>query len=228
MGLFITFEGGEGTGKTTQAAMLVARLQREGHDALGLREPGGTPLGDYLREWLKRTDEPLTPEAELFLFVAGRAQLTRTVITPALAQGKTVVCDRYADSTTVYQGDGRRLPRPLVRVANRAATGGLTPDLTVLLDAPAGATLKRAAARASGGTLDRFEAADAAFHRRVRAGFRRLARREPERWLVLDALAPAEATAAVVWERVARMLTGARAGAPEPGADALDEAAGGH
>ena len=223
MGLFITFEGGEGTGKTTQAAMLVARLQREGHDALGLREPGGTPLGDYLREWLKRTDEPLTPEAELFLFVAARAQLTMTAITPALAEGKTVVCDRYADSTTVYQGDGRRLPRPLVRAANRAATGGLTPDLTVLLDAPPRATLERAVARASDGNVDRFEAADAPFHRRVRAGFRRLARRDPDRWLVLDALAPAEATAAAVWERVARMLA-----RRETGRGALDGESRGH
>ena len=204
MGLFITFEGGEGTGKTTQAAMLVARLREEGHDALGLREPGGTPLGDYLREWLKRTDQPVTPEAELFLFVAARAQLTKAAIAPALAEGKTVVVDRYADSTTVYQGDGRGLPRPLVRAANAAATGGLAPDLTVLLDAPPQEMRVRVAARAS---LDRFEAADAAFHRRVRAGFRRLARRDPGRWLVLDALGPAEATAAAVWARVAGMLT---------------------
>ncbi len=214
MGLFITFEGGEGTGKTTQAAMLGARLRQEGHDAVGLREPGSTPLGDYLREWLKRTDQPVTPEAELFLFVAARAQLTKGVIKPALAEGKTVVVDRYADSTTVYQGDGRRLPRPLVRAANAAATGGLTPDLTVLLDAPPQATLERAAARASG-ALDRFEAADGAFHRRVRAGFRRLARGDPGRWLVLDALAPAEATAAAVWERVSRML-GAGGGRGRP------------
>ena len=223
MGLFITFEGGEGTGKTTQAAMLLARLRQEGHDALGLREPGGTPLGENIREWLKRTDEPLAPESELFLFVAARAQLTRASIEPALAGGRTVVVDRYADSTTVYQGDGRHLRRSLVRAANQAATGGLAPDLTVLLDAPAGATLKRAAARASGDALDRFEAAEPAFHRRVRAGFRRLARREPERWLVLDALAPAEATAAVVWERVARML-----GRAETGGGGLDGGSRGH
>ena len=221
--MFITFEGGEGTGKTTQAAMLLARLRAEGHDALGLREPGGTPLGDYVREWLQRTDEPLTPESELFLFVAARAQLTRTAIKPALADGTTVVVDRYADSTTVYQGDGRHLRRSLVRAANQAATGGLVPDLTVLLDALAGATLKRAAARAGGKELDRFEAAEPAFHRRVRAGFRRLARREPDRWLVLDALAPAEATAAAVWERVARML-----GRPEMGGGALDGGPRGH
>ena len=206
MGLFITFEGGEGTGKTTQTAMLLARLRAEGHAALGLREPGGTPLGDYIREWLKRTDEPVAAEAELFLFAAARAQLTRAEITPALAEGKTVVVDRYADSTTVYQGDGRRLPRGLVRAVNAAATGGLTPSLTVLLDAPPRPMLERAAGRAGGDGLDRFEAAGGAFHRRVRAGFRRLARREPQRWLVLDALAPAEATAAAVWERVSRML----------------------
>ena len=214
MGLFITFEGGEGTGKTTQAAALVARLREEGHDALGLREPGGTPLGDYLRAWLKRTEGPLTPEAELFLFVAARAQLTKAAIGPALAEGKTVVVDRYADSTTVYQGDGRGLPRRLVRAANAAATNGLTPGLTVLLDAPPRATLARAGARASDDEVGRFEAADAAFHLRVRAGFRRLARRDPNRWLVLDALAPAEATAAAVWDRVSRMLT--RPAGPPP------------
>ena len=206
MGLFITFEGGEGTGKTTQAALLVAQLEREGHAAVGVREPGGTSLGDAVRGWLKRTGEPVTPETELFLFVAARAQLTRTVIEPALAAGQTVVCDRYADSTTVYQGDGRRLLRRLVAAANAAATGGLVPHLTVLLDGPPRSTLQRAAGRAEAEDVGHFEAADAAFHRRIRAGYRRLARREPARWLVLDALAPAEATAAAVWARVAGML----------------------
>lgn len=206
MRLFITFEGGEGTGKTTQAALLVARLGREGHAVVGLREPGGTPLGDDIREWLKRPGEPVTPETELFLFVAARAQLTRTIIEPALAAGRTVVADRYADSTTVYQGDGRRLPRRLVGAANAAATGGLVPNLTVLLDGPPRSTLRRAAARTEPEDVGHFEATDAAFHRRIRAGYRRLARREPERWLVLDALAPVEATAAAVWARVAGML----------------------
>ena len=204
--MFITFEGGDGTGKTTQARLLVERLRQEGEAVLPLREPGGTPLGDDVRSWVGSRDRPLTPEAELFLFVAARAELSRAVIEPALAEGKTVVLDRYADSTTVYQGDGRRLPRRLVRAANELATGGLIPDLTVLLDAPPAATLRRAIAHAGPDRVSRFEAADAAFHRRVRAGFRRLARREPERWLVLDALAPSEATAAAVWQRVSSML----------------------
>ena len=206
MGLFITFEGGEGTGKSTQARLLVDRLSAQGRPVVGLREPGGTPLGDYLRGWLKSADRPLTAEAELLLFVASRAELVRTVIVPALEAGTTVVLDRYADSTTAYQGHGRRLPLRMVRAANQLATEGLTPDLTVLLDAPPAAALGRVSVPAAGDDGRRFEEADAGFHRRVRLGFRRLARRSPGRWLVLDALAPVETIHAWVWERVEGLL----------------------
>ena len=219
MGLFVSFEGGEGAGKSTQAALLLEHLVAAGHPSLGLHEPGGTPLGDYLREWLKATNRPLTAVAELLLFTAARAELVSSVIRPALNAEMCVVIDRYADSTTAYQGYGRRLPLRRVHAANELATGGLTPDLTVLLDAPVGASLARALGRANDAGERRFEEADAAFHRRVRAGFRRLARRSPERWLTLDALRPANETHALVWERIELLLESGRtagAGDTEP------------
>jgi dTMP kinase len=206
VGLLVTFEGGEGVGKTTQTQLLIERLTSAGHPVVGLREPGGTPLGDYLREWLKASDRPLTPEAELFLFTAARAELVRTQVQPALDDGKIMVLDRYADSTTAYQGYGRRLPLALVRSANALATGGLQPDLVVLLDAPPRVALERTLARAGEEADRRFEDADLAFHRRVRAGFKRLARRGADRWLVVDATASADAIAEAVWARVSTLL----------------------
>ncbi|MEX2599544.1 MAG: dTMP kinase [Dehalococcoidia bacterium] len=215
-GLFFTFEGGEGAGKSTQAAMLTQRMEQGGLNVLQLREPGGTPLGDYLREWLKSSRSPLTPEAELFLFVAARAELVRAVIQPALDAGTAVVLDRYADSTTVYQGMGRRLDRRIVAAANRMATGGLQPDLTVLLDLPPVEGLQRAAGRDGEGNDERrFEEADLGFHRRVRQGFLRLAKRSPERWLIVDATLPVETVAAQIWER-ARQALPAASGRPAP------------
>jgi dTMP kinase len=207
VGLFITFEGGEGVGKTTQAALLVQLLKSDGQDVVALREPGGTPLGDYLRGWLKSSDRPLAPEAELLLFTAARAELVRSVIQPALDAGATVVLDRYADSTTAYQGYGRRLPMYQVKAANDLATGGLTPDLTILLDAPIAPTLQRALKR-SGPDGRRFEDTDPAFHRRVRAGFKRVARRAPKRWLVLDALAAREEVAGAIGDCVRTLQAG--------------------
>jgi dTMP kinase len=165
--LFITFEGGEGTGKTTHVGMLVDRLRAGGHSAVALREPGGTPLGDYLRVWLKAEDRPMTPEAELLLFAAARAELVRTVVRPALEAGTHVVLDRYADSTTVYQGYGRGLPMAQVRAANKLAMDGLSPDLTLLLEGELEQTLGRAMARMPGQLDDggrRFEDEDFAFH----------------------------------------------------------------
>ncbi len=206
MGLFITFEGGEGVGKSTQARILHDRLASEGRRVLGLREPGGTPLGDYLRTWLKAADAPLGAAAELFLFTAARAELVHQVIQPALEGGRTVVLDRYADSTTVYQGDARGLPEAAVRAANELATGGLTPDLTILLDAPPAIALRRAAKRSVPDEGERLEQEAAAFHDRVRTGFQRLAERSPQRWLVLDAQRSIEEVAAQVWEGVERLL----------------------
>ena len=205
MGLFITFEGDEGVGKTTHVGLLVDRLKANGHAAAALREPGGTPLGDYLRDWLKSTDRPLTYEAELLLFTAARAELVRTVIKPTLDQGATVVLDRYADSTTAYQGYGRRLPMAQVRAANQLATGGLTPDLTILLEGSLEETLRRADERED--LRDRrFEDEEMAFHRRVRSGFRRLARRNPARWEVVDTSRSVEEAHEQIWGRVQGLL----------------------
>jgi dTMP kinase len=205
LALFITFEGGEGAGKSTQANLLVERLRAVGETVVALREPGGTPLGDYLRDWLKASDRPLTAEAELLLFVAARAELVRSLIIPALAAEQAVVLDRYADSTTAYQGYGRGLPLRQVTSANALATGGLSPGLTVLLDAPPEATLQRALSRTGEDGERRFEDEAPAFHRRVRAGFLRLAKRSPERWLVLDAMESEATIHARVWKRVQRV-----------------------
>ncbi len=211
VGLFVSFEGGEGAGKSTQTAMLVERLRESGRDARLVHEPGGTELGEYLRTWLKATYQPLTAEAELFLFAAARAELVRRVVLPALEAGAAVVADRFADSTTAYQGYGRRLPMRQVSSANRLATAGHWPDLTVLLDAAPAVGLARSHVRDAtsdaGRDARRFESAELAFHRRVRQGFLRIAKREPERWLVLDASAPAEQIAASVWDRVAPLLS---------------------
>jgi dTMP kinase len=205
-GLFITFEGGEGAGKSTHAALLARRLDQRGHDVLVLREPGGTPVGDYLRTWLKSSTHPLTPEAELLLFAAARAELVRTVLHPALAEGKTVVLDRYADSTTIYQGRGRGMDRRMVAAVNRLATGGLSPDLTVLMDLPPEVGLDRAGARDGEDHERRFENADLAFHHRVRRGFLQLARQDPLRWAVVHATRPVEAVAEDNWDRVEDLL----------------------
>jgi dTMP kinase len=206
LALFITFEGGEGTGKSTQVALLVKHLQEAGEAVMALREPGGTPLGDYLRVWLKAEDQPLTPEAELLLFAAARAELVRTVIEPALASGTHVVLDRYLDSTTVYQGYGRGLPMAQVRAANNVASGGLTPQVTFLLDGPLEVTLARTEDREDAGGR-RFEDEAIAFHRRVRAGFRRLAKRNSDRWFTVNAAMNVDVVHETIWKRVQGLLT---------------------
>jgi dTMP kinase len=202
--VFITFEGGEGAGKTTHVGMLVDRLNADGHSVVALREPGGTPLGDYLRDWLKSSESPLTYEAELLLFTAARAELVRTVIKPTLDEGTFVVLDRYVDSTTAYQGYGRRLPMAQIRAANQLATGGLMPDLTILLEGSLKEMMRRADLREDRGDR-RFEDEEVSFHRRVRSGFRRLAKREPERWEVVDTSVSAGAAHQQIWDRVQRL-----------------------
>jgi dTMP kinase len=167
MGLFISFEGGEGCGKSTQARHLAAALEQRGYDVVLTYEPGGTPLGEELRRCLKRSREGgLTAEAELLLFGAARSQLTKTVILPSLMRGSVVVCDRYSDSTTAYQGYGRMLPMPTVASVNRLADGGLRPNLVILLDMDPTKALERKRR-----WRDRFEGESSEFHERVRGGY---------------------------------------------------------
>ncbi|MEA2086300.1 MAG: dTMP kinase [Chloroflexota bacterium] len=203
MSLFIVFEGGEGSGKSTQAGALYKRLVKLAIPATLTREPGGTPLGNRLARWLKRTqDEDISPLTELLLFNASRRQLVEGVIEPGMKRGEIVICDRYTDSTTAYQGYGRGLDLNMVRTINDAATRGLKPDLVVLLDIPAEKGLARKEAKRH----DRFEQEDAAFHQRVREGYLELAASEPQRWLVVDATLPQVKIGEIIWERVRRLL----------------------
>jgi dTMP kinase len=179
---FITFEGIEGAGKTTLAHHLADWLQAQGMSVRLTREPGGSTLGAHLRPIL--LNEPLDAWTELFLFLADRRQHTLQLILPALEQGTWVLCDRYADSTLVYQGYGRGLDIALIRRLNALATNDLTPDLTVLIDLPVEDALARANAP------NRFEAEKRAFHTRIREGYLEVARAEPHRYFVLDGRQP--------------------------------------
>lgn len=183
-GVFITFEGVEGSGKTTQVALLQSALQQAGIPVSSFREPGGTPAGEQIRSVLLCPQTPLTAAAELFLFLAARAQLVTEAVAPALQAGKWVLCDRFADSTLAYQGYARGLPLDWLKTLNRFATQDLSPDFTVLLDLDPASGLARLPTR------DRMEAEGMAFHNLVRRGFLELASQEPERFLVVDALQP--------------------------------------
>ncbi len=202
-GVFLTLEGGEGTGKTTQAALLAGRIRGLGRSVVLTREPGGTPLGAGLRRMLvEESAEPPCAWAELFLYAADRAQHVDRVIRPALDRGEVVVCDRFADATEAYQGWGRGLPLEAVRSVNRMATAGLAPHRTVLLDLPPGEGLARALGRAEGAAEVRFEREALAFHERVRRGYLEIARREPGRVRVVDGAGPPEVVAERVWSAV--------------------------
>ena len=204
MALFITFEGGEGSGKSVQAKALYRRLSQLTIPALLTHEPGGTPLGKKLGRWLKWTrDTDISPLTELLLFNASRAQLVTRVIQPNLQSGKIVICDRYADSTTAYQSYGRGLDLEMVKAINNAATRGLKPDLTVLLDMPAEEGLARKRAQKQ----DRFEQEAIAFHQRVRDGYLKLAANDPERWLVVDASQSKVKISQIIWQRVEQLLS---------------------
>lgn len=209
-GSLITFEGGEGAGKSTQIRKLCERLVSEGKlpdaDVVRVREPGGTSMGEGIRELLKRRDATISSEAEALLFAACRAQLIAEVIMPALKAGKVVVCDRFADSTVAYQQGGRGLPRESVRAVNELACQGVTPRLTFLLDLPAEAGLARASTR-DGGSPDRLEALDLAFHQRVRAAYQLLATAEPTRFLVLNAALSPDTLAESIWHEVTRRFS---------------------
>ncbi len=203
MALFITFEGGEGSGKTVQSRSLYRRLTRLNVPAILVREPGSTPLGKKLArllKWAKDTD--ISPMTELLMFNASRAQLVDEVIQPNLKAGKVIICDRYADSTTAYQSYGRGLDLDIVRTINNAAVRGIVPDLTVLLDITSEEGLTRKSLKSS----DRFETQAIAFHRKVRDGYLKIAASEPERFLVVDATQSKEKIAQIIWERVRKLL----------------------
>jgi len=184
-GFFITFEGPEGSGKTTQIPFLAEALRQAGYQVLTTREPGGTPIGDQIRSVLSDIkNTAMHPRTEILLFLASRAQLVSEVIRPHLESGGVVLCDRYADSTLAYQGYGHGMILDELQNLLLFATEGLTPDLTFLLDLDVEIGLQR---RANGGDWNRLDAYELAFHRRVRAGYHQLVKKEPERWVVVDA-----------------------------------------
>tara|TARA_Y100001001_G_scaffold152433_1_gene165052 strand:- start:62 stop:667 length:606 start_codon:yes stop_codon:yes gene_type:complete len=199
--IFIVFEGGDGSGKSTQARNLSQRLRRRSIPVLLTREPGGTPSGESIRRLLKG-QRSFRPMSELLLFEAARAQLVESVIRPGLDGGTTVICDRYTASTVAYQGHGRGLDLALIQQLNEMATGGLVPDLTVLLDlSPLVGLSRRGAARS-----DPFESAPQEFQRKVREGYLAQAAEAPERWLVLDGSRPQSELSREIWTKVQPLL----------------------
>ena len=202
-GLFITFEGGEGCGKSTQISALKSRLEAMDKTVVQTREPGGTALGEYVRSLLQYDDagQGMSPEAELLLFAASRAQHVRELIAPAIAQGKIVLCDRFLDSTTVYQGVARAIDSKKVETINQFAIGDTKPDLTILIDLPPEIGLARVHAR-SDGQLDRMEKEAIEFFQAVRQGYLDLAKSEPKRFLVLDGRQSVEELETQIWQRV--------------------------
>ncbi len=207
MGFFITFEGPEGSGKSTQARLLAGWLRGQGLDVLLTREPGGTPIGDRIRSLLLDASVgSLTSRAEVLLFSASRAQLVHTVIRPALKAGRVIICDRYADSTYAYQGYGRGLPLNELRTITRFATGGLEPDLTFLIDVPVEIGLSRKRGGTGEDDWNRMEQERLAYHRRVREGYLELARQAPQRWVILDGRASPEILQKHIQDIVTRRL----------------------
>ncbi len=205
-GRLITFEGPEGAGKSTQAAMLISKLEARGMEVLCTRAPGGTRLGEAIRGILQydAAGEDPCPESEVLLFEASRAQLVRHVIQPALERGAWVLCDRFADSTTAYQGFGRGFPVELMETINRFAIGAAVPDMTILLDVNVTLGMQRCAKRQVGKKIqhDRIESEALEFHEKVRQGYLELARRFPERFRKVDAMRHAEPIAEDVWKLV--------------------------
>ena len=203
-GVFVVLEGGEGAGKSTQIAALARMLGRDGREVVTCREPGGTAVGERLRTALFATTEddvPPTPEAELLIFNAARAQLVEEVIRPALDRGAIVLCDRFTGSTVAYQHYGRGVPRDVVNAANNVATGGLRPDLIVLLMLKPEQGFQR-----TGKGRDYLERAGIEFHRAVARGFLEQAAADPDRWLVLDASKPEMQITHAILERVSGLM----------------------
>lgn len=204
-GIFITLEGGEGSGKTTQARRLCTYLTAQGLSVLRTREPGGTLLAERIRTiLLNRSKESVAPETEALLILAARRQHVDHVITPALAQGKIVVCDRFSDSTMAYQGYGRGLDLRTLRTMNDWATGKLVPHLTLMFDVPVSVGLRRR--RGDGSTQNRLDREAERFHKSVRAGFHALAKKEPRRIMLIDASSSLESVERTVEQCVTSWL----------------------
>jgi len=205
-GLFISFEGGEGSGKSLQAKRLADALQAKGRPVVHTREPGGTAAGERIREIVLHAQEiALSPEAQVLLYSTARAQNVREVIRPALEEGRLVVADRFFDSTIAYQGYGHGVSLDAIRDVTSLACGDVLPDRTFLLDIPVDVGLARSGWRAQS-KWDRFEVLDEAFHQRVREGYLRMAASEPGRWIVLKADRDEGAIAADVWREVEALL----------------------
>jgi dTMP kinase len=207
--VFITLEGPEGSGKSSQIPLLADFLRQQGHRVLTTREPGGTPIGDQVREVLTNMrNTGMNARTETLLFCAARAQLVNEVIRPCLARGEVVISDRYADSTLAYQGFGHGHDQEVLRGLLQFATGGLWPDLTLLLDLPVEIGLQRK--RSGGGEWNRLDAYEVEFHRRVRQGFQTMASAEPARWRILDAIQPREQVQAALRAAVLECLPPSR------------------
>ncbi len=202
--MFITFEGPDGSGKTTQLRGLAEFLCQQNYQVLTTREPGGTSISEQIRTILfDLRNAEMVPRTEILLFLASRAQLVEQVIRPYLASGGIVLCDRYADSTLAYQGYGHQVNLDQLKVLIDFATGGLKPDLTLLLDLEVEEGLRR---RVQGGDWNRMDAYARAFHQRVRQGFLELAGKEPQRWVTIDAGQPPEQVQIAIRQEVARRL----------------------
>jgi dTMP kinase len=205
--MFITLEGPEGSGKTTHIPLLAEFLRQQNYDVLTTREPGGTPIGDQIRAVLHSLENTaMHPRTETLLFCSARAQIVEEVIRPALAAGQVVLSDRYADSTLAYQGYGHGNDLDALRSLLNFATGGLKPDLTLLLDVDAETGLQRR--QKSGGEWNRMDAYAMAFHKRVRQGYLSLAVAEPARWVILDASQPSEMVQSALRDVVLDRLQG--------------------
>jgi len=206
-GKFISFEGGEGSGKSTQIKKLAERLAAAKLRAIVTREPGGSPGAEIIRHLvLSGMGKLLGPEAETLLFAAARDDHVRTVIQPALGQGTWVLCDRFSDSTRAYQGRLGQVSPDILNAMQRVTIGNLKPDLTIILDIPVEAGLKRAAARRGSGVPDRFEAEDIQFHQDLRDAYKQIAAEDPQRCVLIDANADADTVAAHVWSTVRHHL----------------------
>jgi len=206
-GKFITFEGGEGTGKSTQASLLALRLASLGIGAKLTREPGGSPGAEIMRHvLLSGAAKPLGPEAEAMLFAAARDDHVQQTILPALEAGSWVVCDRFADSTRVYQGVLGAVDQRFIKALERVSIGDLKPDLTLVLDVPVELGLRRASGRRRGSTPDRFEAENVDFHKKLRAAYLALAAAEKRRCVIVDASVPKKMVAERVWNIVQAKL----------------------